>query len=205
MDIASVRRFICRSALALAAAGGLPYEAQTAQPAANVTPIQGVPEYKLKAAFVYNFVLFTDWPAAAANANVNPGANSSANPSEPAPLNVCVNTDSALRPALGEFNDRTAKGRRIQVRAWTDVESMRQCHVLVLDSIDREHWAQIRKNLAGAAVLTVADDAEIGRNGAIITLYLENNRIAFDIDVNAARQARLTLSSKLLRLARTTP
>jgi hypothetical protein len=201
MDIASVCRFVCRSALALAAAGGLPCEAQTAQPAANPAPVQVVPEYKLKAAFVYNFVLFTDWPAAAANANANPGAN----PGEPAPLNVCVNTDSALRPALGEFNDRTAKGRRIQVRAWVDTESMRQCHVLVLDSIDREHWAQIRKNLAGAAVLTVADDAEIGRNGAIITLYLENNRIAFDIDVNAARQARLTLSSKLLRLARTTP
>jgi hypothetical protein len=193
MDIVSVRRFVCRSALALTAAAGLPSEAQTAQPAARSAPVQVVPEYKLKAAFVYNFVLFTDWPAANGN--------------EAAPINVCVNSDGALRPALGEFNDKTVKGRRMQIRAWTDTDagSMRQCHVLVLDSVDREHWTQIRKNLAGAAVLTVADDAEIGRNGAVITLYLENNRIAFDIDMNAARQARLTLSSKLLRLARTTP
>jgi phosphohistidine swiveling domain-containing protein len=193
MDIASVRRFVCRSALALTAAAGLPSVAQTAQSAAHPLPVQAVPEYKLKAAFVYNFVLFTDWPAANAN--------------EAAPINVCVNTDSVLRPALGEFNDKTVKGRRMQIRAWTDAnaDSMRQCHVLVLDSTDREHWAQLRKNLAGAAVLTVSDDADIGRNGAVITLYLENNRIAFDIDMNAARQARLTLSSKLLRLARTTP
>lgn len=185
MNIASVRRFACRSALALIVATGLPCEAQTAPGR------QPVPEYKLKAAFVYNFVLFTDWPAA--------------NAGDAAPLNVCVNADSLLRPALGEFNERVVKGRRMQIRTWSDAESTRQCHVLVLDPVDRERWATVRKSLAGAAVLTVADDAEIGRNGAIITLYLENNRIGFDIDINAARQARLTLSSKLLRLARTTP
>lgn len=189
MDTASVRYLVCRSAFVLIAAIGLPCEAQTIPSSGQARG--AIPEYKLKAAFVYNFVLFTDWPAMHA--------------SDSAPLNVCVNADSALRPALGEFNDKTVKGRRMQIRGWTDADSMRQCHVLILDSIDRERWGQIRKHLTGAPVLTVADDAEIGRNGAVITLYLENNRIAFDIDMSAARAARLTLSSKLLRLARVTP
>lgn len=187
MGSMSVRRLLCRFALALTAVSGLPRAAQTAP------PVPVVPEYKLKAAFVYNFVLFTDWPA--------PGGKAD----DGGPLNVCVNADSALRPALGEFQDKTVKGRRLQVRPWAVADSLQQCHVLVLDSMDREHWSQIRKNLAGAAVLTVADDTEIGRRGAVITLYLENNRVAFDVDMNAARAARLTLSSKLLRLARITP
>ncbi|HYD82239.1 MAG TPA: YfiR family protein [Paucimonas sp.] len=187
MNIGTAHRFFSRSALALAVATGLPCEAQPA-----AAPMSALPEYKVKAAFVYNFALFTDWP----QASLNDGA----------PLNVCVNAESALRPALNEFNDKAIKGRRMQIRAWTDAaDAVRQCHVLVLDSVDRERWVHLRKDLAGASVLTVADDAEIGRRGAIVTLHLENNRISFDIDVNAAREARLTLSSKLLRLARTTP
>jgi len=178
---AILRQRFRRHALALALAACAPAASQAQAPAA-------APEYKLKAAFVYNFALFTDWP---------PGGEGGA-------LNICVNGEGGLRAALGEFQDRTIKGRRLQVRSWNDADAARQCHVLVLDPADRDRWTQVRKSLSGASVLTVADDADIGRSGAVITLFLENNRIAFDIDMTAARQARLTLSSKLLRLARTT-
>jgi phosphohistidine swiveling domain-containing protein len=191
MNLTTVRRFITRSAAVLAAVTGLPQAAQTLPASvASAASAPAVPEYKLKAAFVYNFVLFTEWPTAG-------GDNG--------PLNLCVNAESMLRPALAEFHDRTVKGRRLQIRNLNEAENLSSCHVLVLDSIDRERWAQIRRQLGGAAVLTVADDAEIGRRGAVITLYLENNRIAFDVDMNAARAAHLTLSSKLLRLARIMP
>jgi phosphohistidine swiveling domain-containing protein len=189
MNLTTVRRFITRSAVVLAVVTGLPQAAQTL-PAASA-PAAVVPEYKLKAAFVYNFVLFTDWPTAAAG--------------DSGPLYLCINAESMLRPALVAFHDKTVKGRRLQIRNLNEAENLSTCHVLVLDSIDRERWAQIRKQLGGAAVLTVADDAEIGRRGAVITLYLENNRIAFDVDMSAARAAHLTLSSKLLRLARIMP
>jgi hypothetical protein len=74
---------------------------------------------------------------------------------------------------------------------------------LFVDSSDRERWVQIKKGLGGASVLTISDDDEIGHDGSIIALAMDNNRIVFDIDTRAAKQARLVLSSKLLRLART--
>ena len=155
--------------------------------AAEVLP--AVPEYKLKAAFVYNFALFTDWPEAALSRG---GA-----------INLCLNPDSVMRPALTELGGRSVKGRQIVLRWLSGLEAARDCHVVFVDSLDRDRWAQIKKGLGGASALTVSDDGTIGRDGAVIMLFLENNRMAFDIDMNAARLAGLTLSSKLLRLART--
>jgi hypothetical protein len=148
-----------------------------------------VPEYDLKAAVVYNFALFTEWPADA--------------PHEGAAFNICVRNGSALRLPLNGFIDRQVHGRKIAVHDIGPGDSLRNCQVLYLDAEDRVRWAQIRRELEGASVLTVSEDGEIGRDGSVITLNLDNNRVVFDIDTRAARQARLTISSRLLRLART--
>lgn len=147
-----------------------------------------VPEFELKAAFVYNFALFTDWPA---DAQFEAGV-----------LNVCVHPASVLRPALGSLNDRMIKGRKIAVRQLAAPDAVRGCHLFYADAADRDRWPQIRKALANAPVLTITDDVEIGNEGSIVSLFSEGSRIVFDIDLRAARNARLMLSSKLLRLAR---
>lgn len=145
-----------------------------------------VPEPELKAAFVYNFAVFTEWPQDALGAG--------------APIRLCASPGGTLSAALGRLNDKLVNGHRIAVRQTPAVA--RSCHVLVLGVQDRERWVQLRLELAGANVLTVADDAGIGADGAVIAMSVENERIGFDVDLGAARSARLTLSSKLLRLAR---
>lgn len=189
-------RRLCRFACSVAALTcAMQCSLLAAQPTSQSVR-QSVPEYQLKAAFVYNFALFTDWPMGILTAGGT--------------LNICVNPDSPLRPALSGLNDRQIKGRRVMVlqpvlssgQRSNDAEMLRMCHVLVLDSLDRERWARIKKGLGTASVLTVSDDGEIGHDGAIIALYLDNNRVGFDVDVQAAKQAHLLLSSKLLRLAR---
>ncbi len=147
-----------------------------------------VPEYDLKAAFVYNFALFTDWPADLIF--------------EGGILNICINSSSALRQPLAALDGTPVKGKKIAVRHLIALNNLDSCHVLFVDSNDREHWMRIKKELAGASVLTVSDDDEIGHGGSIIAMAMDRNRIVFDIDTRAARQARLVLSSKLLRLAR---
>lgn len=147
-----------------------------------------VPEYDLKAAFVYNFALFTEWPADV----VFEGGN----------LNICINPGSPLHQSLAGLGERRAKGRRIVVRQPVAPDNLSGCHVLILDSGDRDRWAQIKKALDGSSVLTISDDDDIGHDGSIITLAPDNHRMVFDIDLRAARRARLVLSSKLLRLAR---
>lgn len=172
--------------LALAAWLTLAVAAQ-AQAQAQPVPVP-VPEYELKAAYVFNFALFTDWPAD----TVYDGGT----------LNVCVHPASAMRPSLAGIADKTVRGRRLAVRMADSGDSLRPCHLLVLDGADRERWMRIRKALGGAAVLTVTDDEAIAREGAMIALATEGQRLVFDIDLTAARQARLALSSRLLRLAR---
>lgn len=147
---------------------------------------QPVHEHDLKAAFVYNFALFTDWPADT--------------PFEGGALNICINPTSALRPALNALRDKPIRGRRITLRDAT-LRTVRSCHVLFLEATDRDGWPQLRNALHGAPVLTIADDHEAGLEGSIIMLGFEGSRIVFRVDTRAAAEARLTLSSKLLRLA----
>jgi phosphohistidine swiveling domain-containing protein len=150
---------------------------------------QPVPEYDLKAAFVYNFAVFTDWPSDTAY--------------DGGTLNICVNPYSALRQPLVGLGDKLVKGRRVAIRSLTAQDNLRACHVVFVDSGDRDRWGQIKKSIGGTGVLTIADDEEIAHDGAVIALAMDNNRIVFDVDTRVARQAKLVLSSKLLRLART--
>lgn len=165
------------AALCLAALLALLQTAYAAEP---------VPEHDLKAAFIFNFAVFTEWPQEALAGG--------------APLAVCAGASNALLPALQQLTDKLVNGHRISVRAGT--RPVRGCHVLVLDRADREQWPQLRRELAGAPVLTVADDPASGADGAMIVLNMDEQRVGFDIDMGAAKSARLILSSKLLRLAR---
>jgi ABC-type amino acid transport substrate-binding protein len=147
---------------------------------------QPVPEHELKAAFVYNFAVFTEWPQEALAAS--------------APIVLCTGSASPLSPALQSLNDKVVNGHKLAVRP--AAAGLRACHVLVLGSGDRERWAQIKRDLAGSHVLTVSDDTTISQDGAMISLSMVNQRVGFDVDIKAAKSARLQLSSKLLRLAR---
>lgn len=148
-----------------------------------------MPEYELKAAFIYNFALFTDWPLD----TVYEGNT----------VNICANLYSPLRLPLSDIADKPVKGRRVSVRYLSSLEALPACHILFVGNNERDQWKQIKRALNGTNILTISDDEEIGRDGAVILLATERNRMVFDVDLRAAKQARLTLSSKLLRLART--
>lgn len=145
-----------------------------------------VPESDMKAAFVFNFAVFTEWPQ-----EVLTGG---------APISLCASASSAMFASLSQLNDKMVNGHRVAVR--TSATSVRSCHVLVLERADRERWGQLKRDLSGTSVLTVADDRAIGADGAVIAMSTEEQRIGFSVDLAAVRAARLTLSSKLLRLAR---
>jgi hypothetical protein len=150
-----------------------------------------VPEFQLKAAFLFNFAIFTDWPPEALATG--------------APLQLCSRQGNALQHALQALHDKYVNGHPLALRQLDSVgtaDSVRSCHILFLDRQDRDRWPRLRKELAGASVLTVTDDVAIGADGVVLALAMDEHRVVFDADLGAARQARLTLSSKLLRLAR---
>jgi hypothetical protein len=151
----------------------------------------GAGEAQLKAAILFNFAMFTEWPADTLPAS--------------APLRLCVFQDNGLLPALSGLQEKQVNGHHVAVRTLSAQPAAAQlatCHLLVLDAQDRERWALLKRDLATSSVLTVADDRIIGANGAMISFGIDNRRVGFDVDMAPVRLARLSLSSKLLRLAR---
>jgi len=151
----------------------------------------GADEAQLKAAILFNFALFTEWPTDTLPAS--------------APLRLCVFQGNGLLTALTGLQEKQVNGHRISVRTLPPSLAGAQlatCHLLVLDAQDRERWTLLKHDLATSSVLTVADDRIIGANGAMISFGIDNRRVGFDVDLIPVRQARLSLSSKLLRLAR---
>jgi hypothetical protein len=144
---------------------------------------QAVTQPALRAAFLYNFVKFTEWTG-----DVSSG-----------PLTICVVDDTALENALTELVDGSSiNGRPVLLSRSV---RLRACHLVYLGATDREHAASILEELQGASVLTVSDGYEFVRLGGIVGLVVEQGRMRFAINPDAAQRAGLRLSSRLLQLA----
>lgn len=144
-------------------------------------------EMQVKAAFIYNFALFTTWPAEAILAD--------------SPMVLCVTAEHPLQAALEKLTGKPVRGHRLEIRKIND-GAIAGCHVLVFDA---RASGNVRIDPA-ASVLTVSDSRKgAGATGCLepmIALAVQDNRVVFDVDAVAARQARLQISSQLLRLAR---
>ena len=144
--------------------------------------------YLIKAAFLYNFAKFTEWPAEAY-----------ADPS--APLRICVLGDGHLGKALSALDGKQIKGRRVATVHLAKAEEAGTCQVLYIGPSEKERLPGILKGLDGRPVLTVTDMPYPDPNGGVINLRIVAEKIRFQIDKNVAEAAGLDLSSKLLALA----
>lgn len=163
--------------VSLLAAGGQP---------GSVGAAEALPEYTVKAGFLYNFVMLTDWPAQ------NAGST----------LDVCVLGGADLVQALDAMRGKVVNNRRINVRLLSGTEVAKECQVLFLTETDRMTDTRVLREISGLPILTVTDDEAVARTGAMIFLRPERQRLVFEINVAAARSANLNISSRLLRLAR---
>lgn len=153
----------------------------------NVAQAEPAPEYAVKAAYIYNFAMFTEWPT-----DTLP---------EGAPIAICARADHPLRSALDSLAEKTVKGRRLLIRSWDRAAASRDCQVLVLDGSDRESWKAWKSQAGQTGVLSIGDDSA-GLPGTVIQLAVEDGRLRFSVQSSAARQAGLVLSARLLGLAK---
>ena len=150
---------------------------------------QGAREYELKAAFLYNFAKFVEWPAGTFS-------------DDGAPIIVAVVGDDPFKGSLDSVGGKSANGRQVVVRRLNVGQDLRSCQVLFVSSSERKRLAQIMASVAGASVLTVGEMEGFANNGGMIRLTMEDSKVRFDINAGTARRARLKVSSKLLSLAR---
>ena len=146
------------------------------------------PENTIKAAFLFHFAEFVEWPEQALPANNSP-------------LQVCA-ADEGLRDVLeASVAGKQVRTHPIQVRFTEGSDNLRGCHILYLGSIERRQMSALLAAVKDTPVLTVGDSADFPKEGGMIGFLLQNNKIRFDINLTAAQKANLKVSARLLILA----
>jgi len=158
-------------------------------PCAPGAAAQAFSAAQVKAAFLYNFAKFVEWPGAAFD-------------SADAPFVLGVlGSDSVGAAARELLRGKTVKGRPLVVREVADPEAARGCHLLFVGRNEEGRLEAILAALRGAPVLVISDMERFAERGGMIELLTVGQKIRFVIDAAAARAAGLTLSSQLLELA----
>jgi hypothetical protein len=145
---------------------------------------QGVPlEYRVKAAYLYNFIKFVDWPSRAPTG----------------PVTICIAGRNPFGDVLTEtIQGESVNGRPLQIRVVLEPDS--SCHVLFVPQGGPA--ATYLRAARGSPLLTVGESRDFIAQGGIINFIVEDGSVRFEIDADAAERAELKISSRLLRLAR---
>ncbi len=147
-------------------------------------------EYQIKAAFLYNFAKFVEWPA---DAFADPHA----------PVVVGIVGEDPFGSVLDKIVlGKTVNGRGLMIKRLKPGPDLRKCHILFISSSEKKHLAPILESLQGSSVLTVGETDRFAQSGGAINFILEENKVRFEINSETAARARLKISSKLLALAR---
>ncbi len=145
-------------------------------------------EYQVKAAFLLNFTKFVQWPA-------------SAFADENSPVAICILGEDPFGNTLDEMvKGEALNGRQLVVQRIRRQVEPKACQVLFVSKSEKD----VARTLAdlGTGVLTVGEGEKFLRDGGIIAFVIQDRRVRFDIDQAAAAKARITLSSRLMNVAR---
>lgn len=158
--------------------------------ATQAWPAPPVSEATVKAAFVYNFSKFTEWPAETLAAGQGP-------------IRLCLygNRDPFLA-ALAEIDGKLTQNRVIRVRSVTQPTDFRSCHILALGESEVRQLPEALRAADASGVLTVSEIEGFAGAGGTIGLVVTNEKVQFEVNLDAAQRANLKLSSQLLKLAR---
>ncbi|MCK4752514.1 MAG: YfiR family protein [Planctomycetes bacterium] len=163
-------------------------------------------EYQVKAAFLYNFIKFVDWPN-----------ERTANTDESITINVIGKDPFGV--AFKSIEGKLIKGRSVVVKRFGTfkelkkagvgskgfkqaIEDIRKSQLLFICSSEKKDLKEILETLKGSSVLTVGGMDNFLENGGIINFLIRDRKVCFEVNTVAAKDARLKIRSKLLRLAK---
>ena len=145
-------------------------------------------EYKIKAAFIYNFTKFIVWPQQ--DTNSNDGY-----------FNVCILGDNRISAASSTIQGKLVHGKILQIKYIKNVEKKAECEIIFFAISNTERLKKALESMKGMSILSVGDSRDFIDNGGIIGLFENNNKVRFDINQLAANESGLKISSQLLELA----
>jgi hypothetical protein len=147
-------------------------------------------EYLIKAGFIYNFANLVQWPS-----------NAFTQPDSPIVIGILG------EDPFGTVLDRVLAGKKVNgriflVKRLKSVPDLKECHIVFVSSSEMAHLAEAIHLVKGMPILTIGEIPGFARRGGIINLFLEDNKVHFEVNVEAAKEADLNISSRLLALAR---
>jgi hypothetical protein len=161
--------------------------------AARSVPAQGnaSSEHQVKAAFLFHFAQFVEWPPAAFK-------------SADSPLTYCTVGGDPFRGALdASLNEKTINGRPVRVLHFEHAQEVQGCQILFIGTTEKKYITATLASLKGAPVLIVGETEHFAQDGGMIGFFLEDNKVRFEINLDAAEHAKLKISARLLALAKT--
>jgi hypothetical protein len=145
------------------------------------------PEYQLKAAFLYNFARFVEWPQGTVAATD--------------PFRICIVGDDPFGDLLDQaVRGKTVHDRPVEVVHPDDLFAIR-CHIAFFARSGAPALPRLLTALGGRGILTVGETEDFTRAGGVIAMRVEESKVRFDVNVDAAQRAGLRVSSQLLKLA----
>ena len=145
-------------------------------------------EYQVKAAFLFNFPNFVEWPA-----EVLPDTSTT--------LTIGILGKDPFGGAFVPFVGKAVRGRTLIVERSTRLQELPFCHILFICDSEEKYLPQILEHFRNRSVLTIGETKGFARAGVMINFVLHENKVRLEINVEATERAGLKLSSKLLKLA----
>jgi hypothetical protein len=142
-----------------------------------------LPEYTIKAAYLYNFALLTDWHDGKTSGD----------------FNICFYKED-FGSASDALNNKVLHNQNVKVSTVTTPEAAKGCQIVFIRESAEQSGEKLIQKLAGTSVLIVSESPKI--SDAHITMLRDNRKIAFDINLKPIKEADLSVSSRLLKLAR---
>ena len=142
-------------------------------------------EARVKTAYIYNFCKYVTWPAL----------------TEDASIDICILGQDQLVEQITMLEKKKIKSRNIIVNFYSSCSAAACCEVLFISDTEKENITAITESLRGLPVLTISDIKGFAQKGGIIELVKQDNKIRFIINKQRLDEAKLTISSRLLKLA----
>ena len=158
--------------------------------AVSGTELPGIKEQQVKAAFIYNFLKFVEWPASRFQ-----DTNS--------PFVIGVLGKCPISAQLEDtVKGRKINGREIIVKTVDTLEAAKATYLLFVAASEDSRLDTWMPDLVSTNVLTVGESDQFGKGGGIIKFVLEGDKLRFEINMDAADRARLKISAQLQKLAK---
>lgn len=153
---------------------------------AQTTPVSSA---EVKAAFLYNFATFSEWPSEAFS-------------NENSPFVIGVLGENPFGNALNDIVSNESKnGHPLTIKYFTKVEEAKHCHILFINVNKTDIQSQMFAALKKKPVLTLGDAPDFLNKGGMVRFFIENNKLRFQINLDTVKESNIVISSKLLRLA----